>query len=122
MVHLDYRDSRPIYEQIADNFRNQIRAGILSPGDKLPSVRELASGLAINPNTIHRAYLLLETEGWVANMGGKGCFVCASPEEDYPELVPLWEEFGAAAKKLLDAGVAPNALMQYLRQGGDKNA
>ncbi len=122
MVHLDYRDSRPIYEQIADNFRNQIRAGVLLPGDKLPSVRELASTLAINPNTIHRAYLQLETEGWVANRGGRGCFVCGSPEGDYPELTPLWEEFGQAAKKLLKAGVAPNALIQYLRQGGEKDA
>jgi len=49
LVHLDYRDARPIYTQIADNFRNQIRAGVLAEGDKLPSVRELASELAINP-------------------------------------------------------------------------
>ena len=122
MVHLDYRDARPIYEQIADNFRNQIRAGVLLPGDKLPSVRELASILAINPNTIHRAYQLLETDGWVANTGGKGCFVCGAPEADYPELAHLWEEFGVVAKKLMDAGVAPNALMQYLRQGGETDA
>ena len=122
MVHLDYRDSRPIYEQIAENFRNKIRAGVLVPGDKLPSVRELASTLAINPNTIQRAYRELEAAGWIATMGGKGCFVCASPEADYPELDALWEEFGAAARKLLKAGVAPNALMQYLRQGGETDA
>ena len=52
MVLLDYRDARPIYTQIADGFREQIAAGILHSGDKLPSVRELAASLAINPNTI----------------------------------------------------------------------
>jgi GntR family transcriptional regulator len=63
MVHLDYRDARPIYSQIIDGFREQIAAGILQPGDKLPSVRDLASELAINPNTIQRSYRQLELEG-----------------------------------------------------------
>ena len=52
MIHLDYRDARPIYTQIADGFREQILSGILMPQDRLPSVRELATQLAINPNTI----------------------------------------------------------------------
>ena len=55
MVHLDYRDSRPIYAQIVDGFREQITGGVLRPGEKLPSVRDLAAQLAINPNTIQRA-------------------------------------------------------------------
>ena len=58
MVHLDYRDAKPIYIQIIDNIRSQIAAGILQPGDKLPSVRELATQLSINPNTIQRASAL----------------------------------------------------------------
>ena len=56
MVQLDYRDARPIYTQIVEGFRQQITAGILQQGEKLPSVRELASELTINPNTIQRAY------------------------------------------------------------------
>ena len=56
MVHLDYRDARPIYAQIIDGFREQIATGVLQPGEKLPSVRELAAKLAINPNTIQRSY------------------------------------------------------------------
>ena len=75
MVHLDYRDARPIYSQIIDGFREQIAAGILKPGDKLPSVRDLAAELAINPNTIQRSYRQLELEGWIVSMQGKGCFV-----------------------------------------------
>ena len=70
MVHLDYRDARPIYSQIIDGFREQIAAGILQPGEKLPSVRDLASELAINPNTIQRSYRQLELEGWIVSIQG----------------------------------------------------
>ena len=79
MIHLDYRDARPIYSQIVDGFREQIIAGILPEGEKLPSVRELAAGLTINPNTIQRAYRELEAAGWIATVPGKGCFVCGVP-------------------------------------------
>ena len=70
MVQLDYRDARPIYTQIVDNFKSQIAAGILQNGEKLPSVRELAGSLAINPNTIQRAYRELEMTGWIATVAG----------------------------------------------------
>ena len=56
MIHLDYRDSRPIYEQVKDSLRRLMVTGVLAPGDKLPSVRSMASQLSINPNTIQRAY------------------------------------------------------------------
>ena len=62
MIHLDYRDARPIYTQVIDGFREQILSGILQTGDRLPSVRELASQLTINPNTIQRAYRELELQ------------------------------------------------------------
>ena len=64
MIHLDYRDARPIYAQIIEQFKRQIEAGVLQEGEKLPSVRELAGSLAINPNTIQRAYRELEQQGW----------------------------------------------------------
>ena len=70
MIHLDYRDARPIYSQIVDNVRGQIGSGILQPGDKLPSVRDLAAQLALNPNTIQRAYRELEMAGWIATVPG----------------------------------------------------
>ena len=116
MIHLDYRDSRPIYSQIADNFRRQIKNGILQHGDKLPSVRELASQLAINPNTIQRAYRELELEGWIASVTGKGSFVCALPG---CEIDPaLWEAFDTAADALRQAGISQEEILQHLRQGG----
>ena len=63
MVHLDYRDSRPIYAQIVDGFREQITGGVLRPGEKLPSVRDLAAQAQVNPNTMQRALQELESRG-----------------------------------------------------------
>ena len=122
MVHLDYRDARPIYTQIADSFRTQIRAGVLAEGDKLPSVRELASELTINPNTIQRAYRELEAEGWIASVPGKGSFVCGPVPVASPDLRPMWAQLDAAVEKLTDAGVSRQAILQYLKQGGDSDA
>lgn len=75
MLQLNYRDPRRIYEQVKSEFRRLILSGALPRGEKLPSVRELAGSLAINPNTIQRAYRELETEGCIISMPGKGSFV-----------------------------------------------
>ena len=75
MIRLDYRDARPIYEQVKDGLRRLMVTGVLAPGEKLPSVRSLAMDLAINPNTIQRAYAQLEMEGYVYSVAGRGTFV-----------------------------------------------
>ena len=80
MIQLNYRDSKPIYEQIKDGFRKLIITNSLSANEKLPSVRELASGLAINPNTIQKAYRDLESEGYTYTVAGKGTFVAEHRE------------------------------------------
>ena len=74
MFSLDHRDARPIYEQIRDGLRRMIVTGALAPDEKLPSVRALAMELAINPNTIQRAYAELETECYTYSVPGKGIF------------------------------------------------
>ena len=117
MVHLDYRDARPIYAQIADNLRSQITAGILQPDDRLPSVRELAAELAINPNTIQRAYRELELQGWIATVPGKGCFVCRICSQVSTEQ-PLWNDLDRAVAQLLSAGISMEDLLQHIRKGG----
>ena len=75
MFKLDYTDHRPVYEQIKENFKNLIITGAMAKGDAMPSVRELAAILGINPNTIQRAYKELETEGFIYSMRAKGSFV-----------------------------------------------
>ena len=72
--HLDYRDPLPIYEQLKQECKRLILSGVIAPGDKLPSVRELAGSLSINPNTIQRAYRELEADGYLISVPGKGSF------------------------------------------------
>jgi len=115
MVHLDYRDSRPIYAQIVDGFREQITGGVLRPGEKLPSVRDLAAQLAINPNTIQRAYRRLEAEGWIATVPGKGCFVCGDGEIREREKKRLLLSFDEAAAALLT--ILPELLRSFNDHG-----
>ena len=80
MLTLNYRDSRPIYEQIKDGLRRMIVTGAMAQDEKLPSVRALATQLSINPNTIQRAYESLEQEGYLYTVAGKGSF--AAPQAD----------------------------------------
>ena len=122
MIHLDYRDARPIYTQIGDGIREQIRTGILLPGDKLPSVRELATILTINPNTIQRSYRELEMQGWVASVAGKGCFVCGVPAAQESQEQKLLQQFDQIAGELLQMGIRPETLMERLRKGGNDHA
>ena len=122
MIHLDYRDARPIYTQIIDGFKEQITSGALQPGDKLPSVRELAAGLAINPNTIQRAYRLLEFNGWIVTIPGKGCFVCENEKSREQEVARWYTAFDEATAALLALGITDEQLMQRLQKGGNKHA
>ena len=122
MVHLDYRDARPIYVQIIDGFKEQISAGVLQPGDKLPSVRELAGSLAINPNTIQRSYRQLEMEGWIVTVPGKGCFVCRDERLAEEEKRRLLAAFDEAAEGLIAFGVSRDTLIARLQKGGNKHA
>lgn len=75
MITLDYRDKRPIYEQIIEQVQKLIVTEVLKADDKLPSVRTLAMEISINPNTIQRAYMQLEKDGWIYTVKGKGNFV-----------------------------------------------
>ena len=116
MIHLDHRDSRPIYEQIADAFRRQIDAGVLAPGEKLPSVRELSASLTINPNTIQRAYRELEKDGWTQSEPGKGSFVRAIPHSADPG---LWQGLEDAVRELTRRGVTREEIIKHITGGAD---
>ena len=120
MIHLDYRDARPIYTQIIDGFKEQISTGVLQLGEKLPSVRELAGELAINPNTIQRAYRTLEVEGWIATVPGKGCFVCSCDDTRERERQHWYRAFDDAATARIALGVTRQNLVD--RIGGNQDA
>ncbi len=75
MIIIDYTDRRPIYEQIVERFQSLVLCGVLEKDAPLPSVRNLAMELSINPNTIQRAYTELERRGVIYAVKGKGNFV-----------------------------------------------
>ena len=75
MIVIDYQDRRPIYEQIVDRFELLIVEDALEPDSQMPSVRQMAMELSINPNTIQKAYVILEQEGYIYPVKGKGNFV-----------------------------------------------
>ena len=106
MIELNYRDSRPIYEQVKDGLRRLVMTGAIAPGDKLPSVRQMAAALAINPNTIQRAYEALEQEGYVYSVPGKGSFAAHRLEMDDRRKEELLRQLDAIAEELRYLGVA----------------
>ena len=78
MIVLDLKDSRPLYEQIVERFKHLILCGALPEDEKMPSVRNLAMELSINPNTIQKAYGELEREGFIYSVKGRGNFVASN--------------------------------------------
>lgn len=123
LIQLNYRDSKPIYEQIKDGFRKLIISNSLSANEKLPSVRELASGLAINPNTIQKAYRDLESEGYIYTVAGKGSFVAEREEIYDTRQHELLEEFDEIVQELYFLSVGKETLQEridMLARGGER--
>lgn len=114
MISLNYRDARPIYEQVKDGLRHLVVTGAILPGDKLPSVRALATSLAINPNTIQRAYEALEGEGYLYSVAGKGSFAAEQKNVDEGRREKLLGQFDAAAAELIFLGMTPQELFERL--------
>ncbi len=110
MLSLDYRDPRPIYEQVKDNLRRLMVTGVMAEGEKLPSVRSMASSLAINPNTIQRAYDALAAEGYVYAVPGKGSFVAPNAGVDTARKDTLLRTFDETASELIYLGVTAQML------------
>ena len=115
MIQLNYRDARPIYEQVKDGLRHLVVTGALQAGDKLPSVRALASSLAINPNTIQRAYESLEREGFLYTVAGKGSFAAPQADVNADRRARLLEQFDASAAELLFLGLTAGELAARLQ-------
>lgn len=110
MIAINYRDPRPIYEQIQAELRRLMLTGALPPGSRLPSVRELAGQLAINPNTIQRAYRELEAEGYILSMPGKGSFVADATDLERQKRLDAEHALRAAAQSLAALGYGPDKL------------
>ena len=116
MINVNFRDSRPIYEQVKTTLRKLIVSGAMSPDEKLPSVRELASQLVINPNTIQRAYRELEQEGYIISIPGKGSYANLSAQVDEGRKKELLTAMDEIVAELLYLGVTPDELDRRIRE------
>jgi GntR family transcriptional regulator len=105
LVNLDTHDGRPLYLQIMDEVRRAVIVGTLRPEDPLPSVRELAGELVVNPRTVSQAYRELEHEGIVYVRRGQGTFVSPSAQRDSGE------------RRGLARALAKRALIEARRSG-----
>ena len=118
MLNLDYRDARPIYEQVRDGLRRLMVSGIIQEVEQLPTVRAMATSLAINPNTIQRAYELLEAEGYVSSVPGKGSFAAPHHQVDSARRDGLLRVFDDTATELMFLGLSADTLSQRLTNLG----
>lgn len=118
MIQLDYRDTRPIYEQVKEGFRKLIIQQMLQKDDKMPSVRELATTLTINPNTIQRAYRELEQEGYIYTVSGKGSFVAGIPQVNETKRAKLLNDFDKLVEELTYMGITSSELIKHIRIKG----
>ena len=120
MLGINYRDGRPIYEQVVDEIEHMVVHGVLEPDSQLPSVRQMAAELSINPNTIQRPYSELESRGVIYSVKGKGNFVspnaAALRERRLRDLQGQITELVRTAREL---GVSDAQLMEWMKGEGE---
>ena len=121
MIHLDYKDSRPIYEQVADRLKELMILGVLEGDSQMPSVRSLATELSINPNTIQRAYAELERNGFLYSVKGRGSFVGSIGRLREAKQRELKEKVAVLAEEAKSLGMDEEAFVRMAKEqfGGE---
>lgn len=124
MIWIDYTDATPIYEQIVSKYKNLIVKGALMPNEKMPSVRNLAMDLSINPNTIQKAYAELERQGFIYTVKGRGNFVADNAGLKDVKAQEILQKLDAVIKEAEEAGVEFSVLREHLeksvKEGGQR--
>lgn len=115
MIILDYQDRRPIYEQVVEKFRILIANGALSPGSQMPSVRQLAMELSVNPNTIQRAYMELEQQGYIYPIKGRGNFVADRKDIRRITRIAYYQELTKLVTQGRELGVEESEIVNIIR-------
>ena len=117
MILIDYKSRKPIYEQIIENMKQLVVSGALKRDEQIPSVKQLAQELAINPNTIQKAYAELERQGVIYSLKGRGSFVgsCLQELRNIQQNERL-EELAALSKELYRLQVPQEELYLVIQQ------
>ena len=115
MIIIDYKDRRPIYEQIIERFEDLILKGALEPGVQIPSVRSLAIDLSINPNTIQRAYMELERKNYIYTVKGRGSFVTEGQQIKDSKKIEIMEQLIELGKEAIALGISKEEIIDKIR-------
>ncbi len=116
MITIDYKDKRPLFEQVTDKLKKLIFIGVLPSDSQLPSVRALAVELSITPNTIARAYHQLESEGFIFTVKGKGCFVAPKDVVVSLKETDYYKTLKAAIAEGRQAGFSKSKVLALAKQ------
>ena len=122
MIQLNYKEARPLYEQIKESIRKMVISNAFLADEKLPSVREMASQLAVNPNAIERAYQELEQDGYVYRRKDEGTFVAKENRVNEMRRRELMQKFDLVVRELSELSVSSNELAERVEviTKGDK--
>lgn len=121
MILIDYKDRRPLYEQIVEKLSDLMVRGVLAQDSQLPSVRSLATELSINPNTIQRAYAELERQGYIYSVKGRGSFVAENHQIRAKKQVEIWRELALLVEDARNAGITMEAFLAQVAQNYELN-
>lgn len=116
MIKLDYKNDKPLHEQITQGIKDLIMCGAMAADEQLPSVRDLSVSLTVNPNTVQRAYKTLEMEGVIYSIRGKGNFVARMPEADKKTIDSLYQTLFETMRELLFYGEDKESIEKVLEK------
>lgn len=116
MIVIDYKDTRPIYEQVSEKFKLLILKGVLAADEQMPSVRNLAMELSINPNTIQKAYADLEREGFIYTVKGRGNFVSGTESLLLERRKSCMERILTLVREAQEYGVTKEEIIERIQQ------
>ena len=117
LIELDYKDRRPIYEQVTEKLASMMMLGVLEENSQLPSVRSMAVALSINPNTIQRAYAELERQGYIYSVKGKGSFVTDTSKMKEFRQKEARGKVAEAAREAARLGLAEEEILEAAKEG-----
>lgn len=116
MIGIDLQNRRPIYEQIVERFQTLIVNGVLEPDSQMPSVRSLAMELSINPNTIQKAYSVLEQGGFIYPVKGRGNFVSGNKELKQKKQAGIYQQLQELVGQAAELDIACDTFLDKARQ------
>ena len=117
MFQIDLKSRKAIYEQVTDNFKRLIVTGVLKQDEKVPSVRDMAKTLTVNPNTVQKAYRELEVQGYFYTVLGQGSFISAPPSSGHQkEIISLYNRVNNDVQELIFRGETKGDIILFIEK------